>query len=182
MPDTPNTDMSPLAPQPDLHPFPKSDSVNSQLADRLEILIHRLRENPTWTAPALESLSPTLDELLALTENLSIGILPIKKKLAPNCNTWPETQASMMPRVKMKKTTKVDSPQYGGGKNSGQKSKSNPKAAPPSKPKPPSNNPSSNPVHPSNPVRLPPVYPFTFRHALDPLNPSYAVYPNPWLL
>ena len=115
--------MSPLLPNVSLPTqSSQSQSDSCQLANDLEILTRRIQENPSWTVPSLESLSATVRELLALSEDLSV--LPRKLKVPPNVSTARETQASMMPRVKTKKKATLDSNAYGGGKNSGSKAKS----------------------------------------------------------
>jgi len=66
-----------------------------------------------------------IDHELSL-EATTLSLLPIKQKLSPRLNSWPETQATMMPTKKTRQKRAGDQA-YGAGESSGKKAKLLPK-------------------------------------------------------
>ncbi|KAJ3506163.1 hypothetical protein NLJ89_g7021 [Agrocybe chaxingu] len=78
----------------------------------------------------LGPLNSSLNLALAAVSEQSCPILPVKKKIAPNQNSWTETAAVMNVKVKSKRKMHTDA--YSGGERSGKKAK--PDALEPLKP------------------------------------------------
>ncbi|KAF8887878.1 hypothetical protein CPB84DRAFT_1816607 [Gymnopilus junonius] len=84
---------------------------------------------------------PALDILTSASESAVLhtrldetrSLLPVKRKLSPRLNSWPETQAAMMP-AKKTCTKQASDEAYSAGEASGKKAKKNPKGMPSSEP------------------------------------------------
>lgn len=108
--------------------FPTT-SVNSDsalchtVAEKLECFTARFRQ--LGSAEQALWINSWLDNELAC-ENMAGSLLPVKQKLSPRLNSWPETQAAMMPPKKTRAKKRGDEA-YGTGESSGKKAKMLPK-------------------------------------------------------
>ena len=95
------------------------------MSEKLERLAAQFRLHGT-TEQALQIDSWLNTEFSFLmgdtTSAATLGLLPVKQKLSPRLNSWPETQAAMMPARK-KRTKRTGDKSYGAGESSGKKAK-----------------------------------------------------------
>jgi hypothetical protein len=73
----------------------------------------------------VKRLNAWIDHELSL-DATTLSLLPMKQKLSPRLNSWPETQAAMMPAKKARPKRAGDQA-YGAGESSGKKAKLLPK-------------------------------------------------------
>ena len=81
--------------------------------------LHGTLEQARW-------LDAWIDHELSL-DATCLSLLPVKQKLSPRLNSWPETQAAMMPAKKTCPKWAGDQAYYGAGESSGKKVKLLPK-------------------------------------------------------
>jgi len=73
-----------------------------RIIEKLETLAACMRHNGSSVIEGDEELEGLIDKKLTLFQN-GHGLLPTAKRLAPRLNSWPETQAIMMPTQKTRK-------------------------------------------------------------------------------
>jgi hypothetical protein len=98
------------------------------IAEKLERCAARIRQLgsvDSEQALRINSWLEPLDNELS-RENMAGSLLPVKQKLSPHLNSWPETQAAMMPPKKTRAKKQGDKA-YGAGESSGKKAKTLPK-------------------------------------------------------
>jgi len=100
---------------------PGASPVLRSVAEKLERFVARFRLQ--GTLEQAKQLDAWLDHELSLD---STTLLPKKQKLPPRLNSWPETQAAMMPAKKTRPKRAGDQA-YGAGESSGKKAKTLPK-------------------------------------------------------
>lgn len=114
----------PTSPAPEVpSPTPSFPLDNQRIIQKLETLAACMRHTTATGLPTLNDgdvFENFIDEKLDLFQNGSV-LVPKPKKLAPHLNSWPETQAVMMPASKTRKKRVGDA--YGGGEHSGKKAK-----------------------------------------------------------
>lgn len=99
-----------------------------RIIEKLETLAACMRHNGQSTIEGDEELEGLIDRKLTLFQN-GHGLLPTAKRLMPHLNSWPETQAVMMPAQKTRRKRIGDA--YGAGEQSGKKAKKNAKIGEP---------------------------------------------------
>ena len=105
-----------------------SDSRNddpdiiAEIGSKLQDLANRFCFNPpAELSESLHCFDQHLDKMISDLSTTSRAILPPRKKIAPNQNSWTETAAIMGVPVKSKRKTNTDP--YCGGERSGKKAK-----------------------------------------------------------
>lgn len=102
-----------------------TSAVLCSVAKKLERFTARFRLN--GTLEQARWLDAWIDHELSL-DATRLSLLPVKQKLSPHLNSWPETQAAMMPAKKTHPKRAGDQA-YGAGESSGKKAKLLPKPA-----------------------------------------------------
>jgi hypothetical protein len=98
----------------------ETSAVLRSAAEKLERFAARFRLH--GTLEQAKRLDAWIDHELLLDATL----LPVKQKLSPRLNSWPETQAAMMP-AKKTRSKRAGDQAYGAGESSGKKAKLLPK-------------------------------------------------------
>ena len=101
----------------------EASSVLCNVAEKLERFVVHFRLH--GTPDQAKRLDAWIDHELSL-EATTLSLLPTKQKLSPRLNSWPETQAAMMPAKKTRPKRAGDQA-YGAGESSGKKAKLLPK-------------------------------------------------------
>jgi len=96
------------------------------VSEKFERLVARFRLQ--GTPEQAKRLNAWLDHELSL-ESATPNLLPKRQKLSPRLNSWPETQAAMMPAKKTRPKRAGDQA-YGAGESSGKRVKTLPKPLP----------------------------------------------------
>jgi hypothetical protein len=109
---------------PDSRPISTSDRTPNldclRVIEKLEILAACMRRNGSSIIDGDDELEGLIDRKLTVFQD-GRGLLPTAKRLSPHLNSWPETQAVMMPAQKTRKKRIGDG--YGAGEQSGKKAK-----------------------------------------------------------
>jgi hypothetical protein len=101
----------------------ETSAVLCSVAEKFERFVARFRLH--GTLEQAKRLDAWIDHELSL-DATTLSLLPIKQKLSPRLNSWPETQAAMMPAKKTRPKRAGDQA-YGAGESSGKKAKLLPK-------------------------------------------------------
>lgn len=102
-------------------------NVIGNVQQKLQSLSTRfLLDPPASASTALHAFSAALDDFIGSLHPSSCGVLPPKKKIAPNQHSWSETAAVMGVPVKSKKRKHLDP--YSGGERAGKKAKNDARA------------------------------------------------------
>ena len=101
----------------------ETSAVLCSVAEKFERFVARFRLH--GTLEQAKQLDAWIDHELSL-DATTFSLLPIKQKLSPRLNSWPETQAAMMPAKKTRPKRAGDQA-YGAGESSGKKAKLLPK-------------------------------------------------------
>jgi hypothetical protein len=101
-------------------------SLHNAVVEQLESFTAQFRCHGS-AEQALRIRSWLNKELALEDSHTTRSLLPEKKKLSPRLNSWPETQAAMMPPKKTR-TKKAGDEAYGAGEMSGKKAKTLPKS------------------------------------------------------
>ena len=114
-------------------PFTTRDPMG-EIVNKLASLAITLQTSPppASLSDALGDLDSHLDDILGKLHAHDKSLLPPKKKIAPNQNTWTETAAVMNIPIKTKR--KIHSDPYSGGERSGKKAKPDARSSQPTPP------------------------------------------------
>lgn len=105
---------------------PENDII-ADLGTKLQDLAIRFSTDPPAISSSIQAFNQHLDVIIAHLDTTRPRILPSKKKLPPNQNSWTETASVMNVPIKTKRKKHTDP--YGGGERPGKKAKADASAA-----------------------------------------------------